>query len=593
MSATAPAAARPGPTRALAVPIVLATLLAVALGAFSGGFLVDEGPFVLALVMGWAVYCIGRGLLHWDVPRGGGAALQRVSAGAAGGIALVGFLNALLESGPGWPMTPWWALALGVSVGVYRAHRPLLQVARERPAQGRLWGLFDRRELQALLVLVAGYALAGFAAHRLFSAFSAFIPSAGQALTLGLVAYALNGARLLLAFASHDEAAPGGGFLAWFKANLLRNALVVVVLVAYGMYRDDLARGVPFFPLVEFGLGVAVFAFVLARLRAHLGKGATGASTTSEARDHRQKVETLSEPEYEAVAGAVSRFVETGRGQREYVETLRATAGLDEREAEALLAPARTHAEPPAEPVVPYGAAVAAYLLGAGFACAAIFALFVVMFDASPADAVLAPLFAAGLAVYGMQAEARRRARPWPALASAGAGVAILLGTFLFGVLDPGDAATLGGTAWSVVLLLVGGLLGVPGYKSWRLDADLRRGAYAPPPRARPEVELEQTLRRDRRRIGVTAGVALGTLLVVPPLARWQARFPFGMQGFPDFWADLMAVAFWAYLAVAGPALVRFVAASRARPAILAEQRRRRSVRLALHQDLMSTLERT
>lgn len=578
--------------RVLVLPVVLATVLAFGLGAFLPSFLQDGEPLLMGLVVGWAFYAIGRGLLWWDVPRGAGAALQAVSAGAAVGVAAVGLLDALLDDGPGWPMTPWWALVLALSVGVYRAHRPMLKAARAKPPEGRLWGVFDRRELAALAVLVGGYAMAGLALHRLFSAFSPLVPSAGQALTLGVVAYALYGARLLLAFAAHDEAAAGGGFLAWFKANLLRNALVVVVLVAYGVYRDDLARAVPHFPLVEFGLGVSLFAFVLARLRAHLRRGAAAASTTSDARAHRQKVETLAEPDYDAVAGPVARFVETGRGQREYMETVVQAAGLDPRDAEDVLAPVRAHREPPPQPVLPYDAAVAAYLLGAFFACVGVFAALTTFADVPAKYATLLALVVAAFALVGMQAEARRRLRPWLGLAYAGAGLALLLGVFFLGLLDPGDAASLPGEVWLVVLGVSAVILGVPTYQAWRQERDLRLGAWTAAPRAMPAAELDGDLRRARSRFGIAAGVALGVYVVVPPLARWMGRLPFGMEGFPDFYAELAGVGAWGFLAVGVPALVRFAALRRARPIVLAEERRRRDARLSLHATVMSTLER-
>ena len=586
------AEAKPNAVRTLGVPIVAATLVAVGIGVFGSGFLADPAPLVLGLCMAWALYAAGRGLLHWDVPRGNGAALQRVAAGGAVGLLLVGFLNALLEGGPGWPATPWWAFGLALSVGVWRAHRPMLKAARDKPAQGRLWGVFDRRELVALAVLVLGYAFAGLAAYRLFSAFGAAIPSAGKALTLGIVAYALYGARLLLAFASHDEATPGSGFVAWFKANLLRNALVAVVLVAYAVYRGDLARAVPSFPLVEFGLGVAVFAFVLARLRAHLRKGAADAPTTSDARDHRQKVDTLSEPDYDAVAGAVARFVETGRGQAEYLATVQHAAGLDEEQADFLLSPVRAHREPPAEPVLPYRAALAAYLLGGACSVAATYAAFARLFEADAESCRIAAGIAASFVLYGMQAEARRRWRPGLAMAFAGAGVALLAGIFLFGMLDVADWLTMPMEAWLLVLLVVGFALGVPGSLSWRTWTRLRDGTLVAPPRPRPDAELAEGVKRARARVGYTAAVALVMLLAVPPVARWVAERGWGMDGFPAFYGDLMAVGVWVFLAVGGAALVRFVALGRARPAILAEQGRRRAARLALHQDVMSNLER-
>lgn len=578
--------------RVVAIPSLAAGVVAIFLGAFLGAFVVDVGPLHVSLAAAWAFYAAGRGLLHWDVPKHAGAALQRVATGGALGLAGMGLLLALFEDGPGWPYTPLWALALGFASGVSRSHKPLLARARGREAQGRLWGVFDRRELAALGILLFGYAMAGLALWRLFLAFSGVIPEAGKALTIGIALYALHGARLLLAFASHESGSQGAGFLGWFKANLLRNAIVVLLLVAYAVYRGDLSRSLPFFPFLEFALGMAVFTFLLARLRSRISREATDRATASDAQAHRQKVQTLAEPEYDAVAGPVSRFIETGRGQREYVETLRALAMLPPAQADPLLAPVAAHREPYPQPVLPLGPAVASALLSWGLGGVALLFLFLNVFDAPWKAGLVAALVLFGVGAYVTQGEARKRLRPWDAVGMAALGVVLVAGTIVYAVLETSGGMPIPAAFWWTTTSVSALALGVPAYLSWRLDKALREGTYVAPPREPPALELVKQLRAARQRAVVGAATLLGLLLLVPPVARWVAERGWGFEGFPQFYSDLMTAAFWVFAALVGGSLVRFWALRRARSGVLAEERRRRDARLSLHKTLMQHLER-
>lgn len=587
----APAHARRSLAAQVVVPAVVAAVVAWLAWAFLRAFLQDEQTLVVGIVAAWAFYAIGRGVLHWDVPKGGGAALQRLIAGSAVGLLGLTFLLAAFEDGPGWPLTPWWALAAGAGIGMWRASKPLVNTAREREDAGRAWGVFDRRELLALGVLLGGYALAGVAFHRLFLAFSGVIPESGKALAIGAAVYALYGAKLLLAFASHDAKASGRGFLAWFKANLLRNAIVALVLVAYAVYRDDLARNVPFFPLVEFGLGIALFSFVLARLRSRIKRESTDAATASEATPHRQRADPIPDPEYDAVAAPIARFIETGRGQREYLDTLRHASGLPHERADALLEPVARHREPPPAPVLPMSAEAQSAGVTILFAACAAFAFFHAMLGVEPLDAFTLALLLVGVGVYFTQVIPRRHHQPWLAVGVAAAGAVFCALVFLAAVERADSVSSLPGIAWRIlgVVLLVA--IGIPALIAWRHE---RRARQELPhaPREAPHVEIERGLRKARTRVVLTAGVAFGALVVVPPLARWAAARPWGMEGFPEFYGSLMKVAVWIFLAVGAGALTRFAGLSRARAHVLAEERRRRALRLNLHAEAMRTLER-
>lgn len=579
--------------RAVVLPTLAAALLLALAGSFLVGFLQDAQTVVGGLIATWAAYSIGRGLAHWDFPKGYGAALRQVLLGVAAGFLATTLLNAVFLEGPGWPATPWWAFAAGVGWGCYRSHKPVLERVRETPAPeaSRLGGVLDRRELGALALLVVPYLFTGFALYQVFAAFSPLIPGAGRGLTIGIALFALHGARLLLAFASH-ETASAGGFVGWFKENLLRNAIAALVLVAYAVFRADLSRSLPFFPLVEFGLGMAVFAFVLARLRARLKRDRTELASASGARPHAQRVDTLSESDYDSVSRPVAAFIESGRGVGDYIVAVREAARLDPAAEEAVLGHVRDYRQPPEPPALPLAWAVGA-TAAAGLAIAIAVGVWLDAMGAPFSVVWTIGLGVMGLAVYRMQDAARAHLRPWDGFAYAAGGTGMLLLSFLL-LLNEGGVPLLAlpGIVWAVVLGIVGLVLGIPAFLAWRQARQLREGTLPPARHARGGLEITQGLQKMRRRAGVAVVSAFILFALVPPLLSWVHEQGFMDRGFLGFYDGFAAGAFWVLVAFGGSALVRFAGWSRARPAVLAREKALRARRLEIHSEAMRRLER-
>ena len=345
--AAAEAKRRRSRATALVLTSALGAAMALALGLALAQVVAEPMPLFVMLGAAWVALVLGRVLWYIDLPAGYGGVWAELGMGAAAGLATMGTLNSFFTDGPGWPATPWYALGAGFAWGAYRGHGPILRRIRALDEPPRLLGgVLDPREGGALALLVAGYAAFGFAAYRVFLALAGLIPQSAKFGMLAIALYGVHGARLLLRFAAHDAGPAKGGFVGWFKANLLRNALVVLLLVGYATYRGELSEVVPYFPLVEFALGMAVFGAVIARLRHVLRRERTDHATNSDARPHEQRVEPLTEGEYEAVARPVSRFLETGRGIVEYQAVIRETSRLKDHEAERALEPARRYQAP-------------------------------------------------------------------------------------------------------------------------------------------------------------------------------------------------------------------------------------------------------
>lgn len=581
-------------TRARLVGLVLTSafgaVVAIALGAFGAQFVQDPFPLFITLGLAWLALTGGRALWYLDVPRGLGGVPAEISLGVALGLVGMGVLNAFLVEGPVFA-----ALAAGLGFGLHRAHAPLMAANRAKGAAPRLiGGILDPRELGALALLVVGYAMLGFGAHRVFVALSGLVPDAQKAVSIGIALYVLYGVKLLLKFAAHDAAPVEGGFVAWFKANLLRNAIIALVLVAYAVYRNDLAGTVPYFPLVEFGLGLAVFGAMLARLRWRLKRERTDHAAASDARPHVQRVDPLTEGEYEAVARPVTRFLETGRGVREYETVVRETARLDTPEASEALDPVRRYRSPPEEPPLPLSfALVASIVAGLGFGVAAGVLLYEISASATadvPREilgyAIDVALIVLGLAIYRVQDVARSHRRPGAAAGVAMAGSALVLVGAARLVQPIGDALLVW-VAYGVGALL---LLGVPLLTSWRLARRIESDAAESLPPEPPSAVLERGLQAARRLAATAALGAVVLLVLVPFVLGWLVQVARMPEGVSTTYDSMASAALWALAATGGGALVRYFGYSKARPHVLAQERQRRDERIQLHSEIMRRL---
>lgn len=584
-------AAKPSLARGVILPSLLGVIGFGVLGLFLSKLLGDSITLAFGLGLGCTSFVAGRILGHLDRPRGRGVFLRHVLAGVALGFVGWAVLRSIFLSGPGWPWTPWWVLAGGFGVGLYRSHRALLQQARGAEDARRVWGVFHPRDLEALAVLMLGYAIVGVTGFLVFRAFSGLIPGAGKMLTIATAVYALQGARLLLRFAS-EERASSGGWVGWLKANALQNAIVVLLLVAYAVFRDELATSVPFFPLVEFGLGIAVFGFVLARLRARMRREGAALGSASDAKDHVRVVTELREVDYDAIARPVTRFIEAGTGQAEYGEAVAAALPENDPRREPLLAPLRAHREPPRPPPLALPWAFAAGgAMALGLAVAA-FTLGTRLLHADmPFPIILALVFVA-LGVYAQQDAARAHHRPWLGLAIASGGAGILFLDFLLFASTVGSIFGVPTLVWGIAGAIAAALLGVPAYAGWRLQQRLSRGLVVDARRVAPALEMQNEIQRTRKRAATMTFVALAILLPVPWLAGWLAGRNLIPEGFPTFLDDVLAVTIWVAAAFGIAAVVRFYGLTRGRPALLARERAKRARRLAVHRTLMQSLER-
>lgn len=537
-------------------------------------FIGDKRALALGMGLGWTAFVAGRVVGWLDRPRAYAATLRSALTGAGVGLGFFGFLHAMFADGPGWPYTPYWAILVGAGAGLARGHAPLVRA----------------RKWQALAALLAGVAATGVGGFLLYRAILApFL--GGQLLALIGAVYALWALRLLLAFAGEEsDGAPG--LVGWLKANMLQNAIVVLVLAGYLVFRRDLARALLFFPLIEFGLGVAIFGFVLARLRSRVKREATELASASRARPHEQRVHELREGEYDVVAAPVTRFVESGLGAAEYAATLRAAAALDDARAARALAPLAAHREPPRAPALPMAWGFASVGLKAlGLALAA-WTLFDRVFRAPLPFSLILPLVMLAFGVYAMQDTARAHHRPWLALGVAGAGTGALFGSFLVFALSVGRLGEVPGFVWSVVALIGLVMLAVPAYSSWRQWQRLQRGATPDARRRTPALEMQLELQKQRRRAATLTSLGAILLLPVPWLADWLVSRNALPPDFPSAFSALLAVVVWGIAGFLGAALLRFYGVTRARPAVLAREKQKRARRLAVHEQVMTNLER-
>ncbi|HET6403365.1 MAG TPA: hypothetical protein VFH78_01855 [Candidatus Thermoplasmatota archaeon] len=579
---------RPTLARGVVVPTVVAGVVYGVLGLFFSNFLRDSATLGFGFLAAWLAFVAARVLGHLDRPRGYGLFARHVLTGVSVGFAGFAVVRGIFVEGP----APWMLLG-GFGFGLYRAHRALLKDAREKEDAPRVLGLFHPKDLQALAVLATGYALLGLAGAMVLRALLGFVPGGGQMLAVAVAAYALHGARLLLAFAAEERGTPRAGSVAWLKANALQNAIVVLLLVAYAVFRTRLQGLVPYFPLVEFGLGVAIFGFVLARLRAKLRKEGSLLPTASEARDHERVVSELREPDFDSVARPVTRFIESGVGKEEYAHVvLQALPGGDAR-AETLRAQVLAHREPPRPPPLALEwalAAGAALTLGLGVAA---FTLGHLVLRAPMPHPMLLALLLSSFALYAQQDVARAHHRPWLAMGIAAAGVALLFLDFLLFAADVGSIASVPNFVWGVVAAICALMLGMPGWASYKLDKRLRAGDIVDARRLAPALELQRELQAARKRAATMALAAFTMLLPAPWLAGWLAERGIIPSGFPDFFDDVLAVGICVAVTFGAAALVRFYGLTRGRPLVLAREKSKRERRLTLHRQLMRSIERS
>lgn len=193
--------------------------------------------------------------------------------------------------------------AAGFPAALLVAGGTLLQ-ARARSGRGGL-----ALDAAGLVLLAAGWGVAWWQApvfpepQRLRLALLLALP----ALALGLVLRALALRR-------------GYHALAPMPVGILLASLLAAV---YLSYRALVAQQVGNLPLYEWTLGVGVAALLLARLRRHARAQEVPEAWESDARRHAQDVSPLYDARMAPLAGAVSRYLDTGEGYEAYQAALR------------------------------------------------------------------------------------------------------------------------------------------------------------------------------------------------------------------------------------------------------------------------------
>lgn len=475
-----------------------------------------------------------------------------------------------------------WAAAAGAGVALIRAHRGLLgDASRFRIAPADAWR-------PAATLVVPGLPLLPWGAHGLVTS---VLEVPNLFLLVGAL-YALYALRLLLNLAAMGARDSGPGFLGWIRAQWFSVAVVAALLAGYVGFRGDLAEHVPFFPLLEFALGMTVFGFALAHLRHRVRAGLAERPVGSERRAHAPRLDVATETDYEGARRPLAAFVETGRGGPDYVSAVRAYARLDPARAADVLAPVAAYRRPHRLPALPLGwHAGAAIVASAGIALG-LFSLLAT--NLAAADGVPLGIAVIGLGVYRLQDACRRYARPALGFGAGAAGTAIVLVAFLVFVQQNGGIGRVPPMVWYVVGAVVIGFLAVPALAGYRLAKRLRRDDALREALESPADEIANGIATQRRRGALALGWTIAVAFVAPPIVAWIATLDLPLaadiRGFSSFYSALVPLLAYGGFGLAGAAALRWAGLAQARPRVLADAVHRRAERLALHRQVMDRL---
>lgn len=480
-------------------------------------------------------------------------------------------------------LLPAYAFALVLGLATFRKHKVLLDAGKRGPAFA--W-------------LLVGYGAAGWGGYSL----ATIAVESPQITAIFGAVYGLYGAKLLLAFAAEardgdyrENMTPREAAVSWVKANSAMIAIFAVVLVTYAAFRDRLAATVPYFPLVEFAFGVAVFGVAVQRLRSRIAKEMPEAPLASPRRAHEPRVASIFDPDYESVRRPVEGFVESGRGADFYTTAVKLATGLPDGVAARALAPVAEYRPPPRDPALPLAWASGAVLASAAGAALAVIAL---MFRVgSPPPSIPFGLAGAvlGLGVYRLQDELMKRREIAGALGAGVGGILLSASSVVLMLAAETSGAVLASSSfWTFVLVPTGALLAVPAWRAWRYRTGKRT---VPDIVEAPADEIARGIQGARRRVLVTSvALAVVALLVAPvlsllALAAWPLRGV--VEGFLDAFELVMPPVAVVILGLGVAGGIRWAGLVRARDGVMAEAARRRAERLALHKEVMRRLDAT
>lgn len=168
---------------------------------------------------------------------------------------------------------------------------------------------------------IAGVVLGGAGAILLYRAFGAWLPFSDEAPTVLGVAIAAACVLAVLRAASHGTSR-ASRTAALISGNSARALYLVVAIAGYFVVRPRLAGSVQHVDLIEYGLGLSIASFLLARWRAESAKRAPERPWASVATRHVAQVRPLPDRRWLDVDATVGAFVEQGQGRERYAQLL-------------------------------------------------------------------------------------------------------------------------------------------------------------------------------------------------------------------------------------------------------------------------------
>lgn len=565
-------------TRNVARDLLIPITGLLAVGIAAGGYLATTGKMLVLAGVAAAVACriAARFVFYFRKPAKFFPVVVGVIRGAGFGFLGVLTLLEFVPDGPGMPLSAWQLGLFILCFSVIRQAKTLVKGP----------GL---PILATLLLAMGGGAWGGYNAYRYLIG-SLPLPFTGQLLWLAAVGYLAACVRALLAFAGEDEAGKGASWADWARANFWRNLVFVGLLIAYLVFRDDIAYYVPFFPIIEFSLGMMVLGFVLTRVRTRIRATLTEAPTAADWKRHVQRVERVSEAEHDQVHEVLGAFLTTGARRDEYADVFTKAARVEGDAAKSLVLPVSEFRDTRKVGHLPYVASLAAALV---FATGITIALFVLIDNATPEGSQIVGigpfgLSIAGVAVWFTQIPARR-VESVVGLATSGIlGVALvaasLYGYYLDGI-GPG-AALASPSLLAIVAVLLAGLAAIPGYRAWALSRAIRAGSIA----------RDETPRESKARAGFRRQAKFLVLWIV---AAFVITFPITValefldsrditpDGLPSAYANIQASLLVLFGAAALASLALMLGYAVARPLVAREDAQNRARRHELHASMM------
>jgi hypothetical protein len=415
---------------------------------------------------------------------------------------------------------------------------------------------------------------------------------AGKLLFLFALSYGLLCLRVLLGFAGQEEKTDGTGILDWLRANFWRNLVLVALLGGYLVFRDQLAAIVPDFPIVEFVLGLALFGAIVSRARSRLRSSLAERPVSADWRPHEQKIERLSEEDFDSVHSVVGSFLAEGQRKREYAELVAKVATAHGTDPAPLVAPIDSHRDSRRYAPEPWAATVAARVL---LAAATAYALYqaIALYQGPGTEIVgIVPLgfLLAGCFAWSAQGVALRNESP-AGLIVVGALSAILLAIGVWGEMGiHGDPTQFPLPILVVVAVALAAVAGIPAFQAIRL----RKRILMEGTRVTPEMRRKIATQGAMRHAKFLLAWAITALLVsIPASAALSVLVAHGLvpPSFNQSYVNVEQPILILLGGLGGASLIQTAAQLGVRPMVRREDFENEKRRAALHLHIMDALQ--